>query len=310
MPRKATLKGLQSIIRHNIKQFLDKQKLTKKEYNEVIKLAEEYLGNASHEDLKQKGIVQKIINGGMKRPSESDGNKSYKRSVTQRVIDSLRLIPFNDEKAADEGFKQSVINICSEEKAAVKNYQRTEENLKRAILDKNEAETQLYLVVQRKKLLTQEMKFFYNSKHQFIEKMLTTHSSDIEYLQKYDKPRESYNGAQTINKMLINDFIYYAATGEHLPNIKETLQRYNVTLPEDSLDEEASSSVQPPPPNDGSSSSSQLLPPPPNDGASSSSQRLPPPPNDGSSHPPQHQQASLEERLKRQADRLQQLNIP
>ena len=110
--------------------------------------------------------------------------------------------------------------------------------------------------------------------------------------------------------MLINDFIYYAATGEHLPNIKETLQRYNVTLPEDSLDEEASSSVQPPPPNDGSSSSSQLLPPPPNDGASSSSQRLPPPPNDGSSHPPQHQQASIEERLKRQADRLQQLNIP
>ena len=55
-----SLKGLQSIIKHNIKLYLDKQKLTKKQYNELLKLAEEYVNNASHGDLKQKGIVQKL----------------------------------------------------------------------------------------------------------------------------------------------------------------------------------------------------------------------------------------------------------
>ena len=59
MPRQASLKGLQSIIKHNIKLYLGKQKLTKKQYNELLKLAEEYVNNASHGDLKQKGIVQK-----------------------------------------------------------------------------------------------------------------------------------------------------------------------------------------------------------------------------------------------------------
>ena len=99
MPRKATLKSLQSIVRHNIIKYLDKQKLTKKEYNKVIKLAEEYLSKASHDDLKQKGIVQKIINGGMKRPSEDDGNQPIKRNYTQKVVDSFWGTPFNDELA-------------------------------------------------------------------------------------------------------------------------------------------------------------------------------------------------------------------
>ena len=86
MPRKATLKGLQSITKHNIIKYLDKQKLTKKEYNEVIQLAEEYIKNASHEDVKQKGIVQKIINGGMKRGRDGEPKNFEDRGMFRKSI--------------------------------------------------------------------------------------------------------------------------------------------------------------------------------------------------------------------------------
>ena len=151
MPRKATLKGLQSIIRQNIKKYLDKQKLTKKEYNEVIKIAEEYLSNATHEDLKQKGIVQKIINGGMKRPSDDDGNRPIERPLKKRIIDSFWGIPFNDEAATDEAYKKEILNVFEEEINTTKKYQRAMSNLEKAILEKEEAETHIKLVERKKK---------------------------------------------------------------------------------------------------------------------------------------------------------------
>ena len=56
------------------------------------------MNNASHEDLKQKGIVQKIINGGMKRPNEGDDGQPRKRYLVTKLWDAyVSGKPMDDE---------------------------------------------------------------------------------------------------------------------------------------------------------------------------------------------------------------------
>ena len=71
---------------------------------------------------------------------------------------------------------------------------------------------------------------------------------------KRGKPEET----GVLKNMMVNDFIYSTVTGEHLPKMKETLQKYNLSTKNIQNEASSSSQPQPPPPqNEASSSSSQ-----------------------------------------------------
>ncbi len=71
--RQVSLSGLKAITKHNIVKALEKLKLTKREYNDIIKTAKDVINTCTIDQLKQKGIVKHIIYGGMpKRDREDD----------------------------------------------------------------------------------------------------------------------------------------------------------------------------------------------------------------------------------------------
>ena len=71
--RQVSLSGLKAITKHNIVKALEKLKLTKREYNDIIKIATDVIDTCTIDQLKQKGIVKHIIYGGMpKRDREDD----------------------------------------------------------------------------------------------------------------------------------------------------------------------------------------------------------------------------------------------
>ena len=79
--RQVSLKGLLAITKHNVIKELNKLNLTKKEYHELLELIEKHINDATHEDLKKKGIVKEII-GGMKRPrNDQHGDQPIKRGL-------------------------------------------------------------------------------------------------------------------------------------------------------------------------------------------------------------------------------------
>ena len=64
--RQVSLKGLKALTKHNVIKKLERMKLSKEEYDEVFRLAEEIINKASHPDLKKKGVAKEII-GGMQK---------------------------------------------------------------------------------------------------------------------------------------------------------------------------------------------------------------------------------------------------
>ena len=198
----------------------------------------------------------------MKRPSEDDGNQPIKRNYTQKVVDLFWGIPFNDELATDEAYKKEILEVLEDEINTSRKYQRAMSNLEKAILEKEEAETHITLVERKKKTIEQKIKGFYQTRDQFIKDIVSTHKEDLDNLPSADKPvkRGKPNETGVLKNMMVNDLIYSIVTGEHLPKMKETLQKYNISTKD--IQNEASSSVQPPQPNEASSSSSQPAPQP------------------------------------------------
>ena len=251
MPRQTTLKGLQSIIRHNIKKFLDKQKLTKKEYNEVIKLAEEYLNNASQEDLKQKGIVQKIINGGMKRSNEGDENEDEnprKRSFGKKIVDyAIKGKPFDDNENAVFENTEDLAKLIEDEKKAKQKYEQTriqtEEAKKREELARTE-----YELIQRRKTATLERSNRLITHNQPLTKsIIDEHKTMMSKLMNLDTKHNAPNWVskrrELIHKLLANDETYFLNTGNHFEGINDVRSRLQNAYHESSSSSSSSSSA-------------------------------------------------------------------
>ena len=96
MVRTTNTNGLRAIIRHNVIKALDKLELSTKKYTEILHLAEEYINNASIDDLKRKGIVKMLTaldvqTGGMKRDrdEENEGNdEEKKKRMTKQPVNT------------------------------------------------------------------------------------------------------------------------------------------------------------------------------------------------------------------------------
>ena len=87
---------------------LDKLQLTRRQYNDAIKLAEKYIMTASHEHLKQKGIVQKII-GGMKREREDDNEDEQKiKRPKERVENAPKKATSSERPSEPRGINPDV----------------------------------------------------------------------------------------------------------------------------------------------------------------------------------------------------------
>jgi hypothetical protein len=114
MPQKVSLKGLQAIIRYNVKKSLAKINLSKTEYNQLLKIADEFISNASIEDLTKKGIVGLIINkntdqtkrvqkgkGKRKRETDEDENrrKLFQNVDPTKIVQTT--IPLTESTNAD-----------------------------------------------------------------------------------------------------------------------------------------------------------------------------------------------------------------
>ena len=93
MVRKTNANGMKAIIKHNTTKQLSKMQLTKKDYDKLLKLAENYIDSASMDDLKQKGITKTIITeisqkpkiiGEGKRKRENDDEEN-KRKLFENV---------------------------------------------------------------------------------------------------------------------------------------------------------------------------------------------------------------------------------
>ena len=256
MPRKATLKGLQSITRHNIIKFLDKQKLTKKEYNEVIKLAEEYLNNASHEDLKQKGIVQKIINGGMKRPNEGDDNeegKQKRRNILRRVIGIPFGEPFNEDEYKIQTFRESIQDLTNEEKRKLIAYEKANAIAEEAIKVRDKAKTEYENIKLKKNLELDSSKTFLKS-NDSVKRIEQYHKQLlVDLLKAENQAAQGYTHSSsqqdTLDKILINDIIYFNATGKHFNDIDEKVGQQQLNQPSSSSASSSSSVASSAPPN-------------------------------------------------------------
>ena len=115
MPRIAPLKSLQALTKLNITKSLNKLQLTKEEYNELLKISEEYIKNATIDDLRQKGIINVILqHGGMKRArDDNEPIEPSKRSFLRRAVGTLIGDPFNEDeynqKQHEEKLKQLFI---------------------------------------------------------------------------------------------------------------------------------------------------------------------------------------------------------
>ena len=91
--RSTNINGLKAIIKYNVMKALAKQNLSKQDYGNIIRIVEEYILNAKLEDLKQKGIVKKIINlpltkiikGEGKRKREEENDDENKRKLFQSI---------------------------------------------------------------------------------------------------------------------------------------------------------------------------------------------------------------------------------
>ena len=101
MTRKAPLKSLQALTKHNLTKSLNKLQLTKEECNELLKNSEEYINNATIDALKQKGIINVIIHhGGMKRArDDNEPIEPSKRSFfLRREVGALLGNPYNEDE--------------------------------------------------------------------------------------------------------------------------------------------------------------------------------------------------------------------
>ena len=90
MVKTVNLNGLRSIIKHNVVKALKARSTN----NNIIKYAIDTINNMNYDELKQKGITQKIINelnkkpkrqpkkilGGMKRKDRDDDEEQPQRS--------------------------------------------------------------------------------------------------------------------------------------------------------------------------------------------------------------------------------------
>ena len=225
MPRKATLKGLQSITRHNIIKYLDKQKLTKKEYNKVIKLAEEYLSKASHDDLKQKGIVQKIINGGMKRPNDGEDKDEpeYKRTAFEKFRGFFRGDPLDDQLVKLKNSEKATLEFSEKVRIAKNNYEVAKRRTEKAKRDEEIALKRYELVQSEKEESLESTTNFLRNKPHLIQELEKRHTEALETLSGYERKiteGQNWNSYRDnlIKKIISNNEIYFRSTGKYLPN--------------------------------------------------------------------------------------------
>ena len=118
--RQVSLKGLRAITKHNVIKELNKLNLTKKEYQELLELIEKHINDATHEDLKKKGIVKEII-GGMKR-NDQHGDQPIKRGLFSKIIGSFKGESTNDEIYTMEKRIQDLKRVFSTEEELEKEY--------------------------------------------------------------------------------------------------------------------------------------------------------------------------------------------
>ncbi len=78
MPHKVSFKGIQAITRYNIAKSLTKLQLTEKEYKQLLNLAESFIGKATIDELKKKGIANSIINSIREKPKQTKRIKKGK----------------------------------------------------------------------------------------------------------------------------------------------------------------------------------------------------------------------------------------
>ena len=110
MTRKAPLKSLQALTKHNLTKSLNKLQLTKKDYNELLKFSEEYNNHATIDVLRQKGIINVTLqHGGMKRAhDDQEPIEPSKRSFLRRVVGTLVGYPFNEDEHNQKQYQKQM----------------------------------------------------------------------------------------------------------------------------------------------------------------------------------------------------------
>ena len=237
--RQVSLKGLRAITKHNVIKELNKLNLTKKEYHELLELIEKHINDATHEDLKKKGIVKEII-GGMKRPrNDQHGDQPIKRGLFSKIIGSFKGESTNDEIYTMEKRIQDLKKVFSTEEELEKEYKIAVDRTREAKINEQSIASSIANIRNQKLVELEKTSNYFKHRKGFIEEIKQKYADIVRDI-KHNLEEESQETDEIpFQEIKVYDAIYYTITKQHLPQFEEIMSRFDSSI---------SSSAEIPPP--------------------------------------------------------------
>ena len=230
--RQVSLKGLKALTKHNIIKELERMKLSKEEYDEVFRLAEEIINNASHPDLKKKGIVKEII-GGMKRKRDNTPlDQPLKRGFMRKVAGFFVGESPNDEEYTLEMKRKILADALKDENEAEKEYETARNRTVQSMQEEEIARLNLISIQRERALQFKGTKEFLSARPELIKQLEEDQEREIDGA--LDLESRIIDGSaagyeKNLQRKLADiaeyDRIYHLVTGRHLPNFQEIMAR-------------------------------------------------------------------------------------